>query len=41
MVNRIDNPACYADICQLHDAVLNNMNRTRDLFHGYYWYRRP
>ena len=32
MVNRIDDPACYERICRLHDAILDNMNRTRDPF---------
>lgn len=41
LVNRIDDPACYADICRLHDAILDHMNRTRDPFRGYYWHRRP
>lgn len=41
MVNRIDDPACYERICRLHDAILDNMNRTRDPFRGYYWRRRP
>ena len=40
-MNRIDDPACYADICRLHDAILDHMNRTRDPFRGYYWHRRP
>ena len=25
----------------LHDAILKNMNETRDPFRGYYWERRP
>lgn len=41
MVNRINDPAYYADICRLHDAILDNMNQTRDPFRGYYWHRRP
>lgn len=41
MVNRIDDPACYKEICRLHDAILDNMNRTRDPFRGYYWHCRP
>lgn len=41
MVNRINDPACYEQICRLHDAILENMNRTRDPFRGYYWHCRP
>lgn len=26
---------------KLHDAILRNMNETRDTFRGYYWERRP
>lgn len=40
-VNRIHDPACYEQICRLHDAILENMNRTRDPFRGYYWHCRP
>lgn len=40
MVNQIENPD-YADVRnRLHDAILEEMNRTRDPFRGYYWERR-
>lgn len=41
MTNLIEDPAYYTEICRLHDAILDNMNRTRDPFRGYYWHRRP
>lgn len=41
MNNRINDPSCYTEICRLHDAILDNMNQTRDPFRGYYWHRRP
>lgn len=41
MDNRIEDPAYYEKICQLHDAILENMNVTRDPFRGYYWHLRP
>lgn len=41
MENRICDPVCYEKICQLHDAILKNMNLTRDPFRGYYWHLRP
>ncbi len=41
LVNEINNPEFYDDICRIHDAILENMNVTRDPFRGYYWERRP
>lgn len=41
MINRIEDSSCYGEICRLHDAILDHMNRTRDPFRGYYWHRRP
>ena len=39
--NLINDPN-YAEIRnELHDAILNWMNETRDPFRGYYWERRP
>lgn len=39
--NLIASPA-HAEIRNsLHDAILDQMNRTRDPFRGYYWERRP
>ena len=40
MINLIDSPD-HADIRnRLHDAILNEMNASRDPFRGYYWARR-
>lgn len=41
MKNLIESPEHYDIICKLHDAILENMNVTRDPFRGYYWERRP
>lgn len=41
LINCIDDPAYRAIRNQLHDALLNEMYRTRDPFRGYYWERRP
>ena len=41
MVNLIDSEAHAQVRNQLHDAILAEMNRTRDPFRGYYWHRRP
>lgn len=41
MVNLIDSEAHAKVRNQLHDAILAEMNRTRDPFRGYYWHRRP
>lgn len=41
MVNLIDSPAHFHIRNQLHDVLLEQMNRTRDPFRGYYWQRRP
>lgn len=40
MTNLIDNKAYEPIRDRLHDAVLNNMNNTRDPFRGYYWENR-
>ena len=41
LCNLIDDPA-YAEIRdRMHDAILDEMYRTRDPFRGYYWARRP
>ena len=39
--NLIDSEEHYTIACRLHDAILDNMNSTRDPFRGYYWERRP
>lgn len=39
--NLIGDPAHYAAACRLHDAILAEMDRTRDPFRGYYWHCRP
>ncbi len=41
MVNLIASPEHTTIRDQLHDAILNWMNETRDPFRGYYWERRP
>lgn len=41
LINRIDDPAYRAIRDRLHDALLDEMYRTRDPFRGYYWERRP
>lgn len=41
LINRIDDPAYREIRNRLHDALLNEMYRTRDPFRGYYWERRP
>ena len=41
MHNLINDPALAAIRDRLHDAILENMNVTRDPFRGYYWERRP
>ncbi len=39
--NRIWDPACAGERDRLHDALLDWMNRTRDLYRGYQWAARP
>ena len=39
--NRIQDPAVAEARNRLHDAILENMNRTRDLYRGYQWACRP
>ncbi len=39
--NLIDDPAYAAVRDKLHDRLLDNMDKTRDPFRGYYWERRP
>lgn len=39
--NLIDCPETAVVRDQLHDQLLDWMNRTRDPFRGYYWHRRP
>ena len=41
MKNLITEPAMQTIRDQLHDAILENMNTTRDPFRGYAWARRP
>jgi arylsulfatase A-like enzyme len=41
MNNLINSPLHAAIRDRLHDAILANMNNTRDPFRGYYWERRP
>ena len=41
LVNLINSPDHAAVRDRIHDAILDNMNRTRDPFRGYYWERRP
>ncbi|MDR2483751.1 MAG: sulfatase-like hydrolase/transferase, partial [Treponema sp.] len=41
MVNRIDCEDSAAARNKLHDALLENMNRTRDIYRGYQWTARP
>lgn len=41
MTNLINNTGCVAIRNQLHDALIDWMNTTRDPFRGYYWQRRP
>lgn len=41
MKNRIDDPALAAVRNELHDELLDWMNRTRDPFRGYQWACRP
>ncbi len=41
MHNLIGSPAHAGRRNQLHDLVVDWMNRTRDPFRGYYWERRP
>jgi len=41
MENLILSPDHAAIRDRLHDAILSEMNRTRDPFRGYYWERRP
>ena len=41
MHNLIDDPAHAAIRDRLHNALLDQMNVTRDPFRGYYWERRP
>ena len=41
-MNNLINDPKYSDIRdKLHNAILENMNNTRDPFRGYYWERRP
>ena len=40
MKNLIDSPEHAAKRNELHDRLLDWMNRTRDPFRGYYWGRR-
>ena len=41
-MNNLINDQKYSDIRdKLHNAILENMNNTRDPFRGYYWERRP
>jgi len=41
LMNHIGDPS-YGEIRdRLHDAILDEMYRTRDPFRGYYWARRP
>lgn len=39
--NRINDPRYAADRNRLHDAILDHMNATRDLYRGYQWACRP
>lgn len=41
MTNLLMDPAFKAKRNELHDAILNWMNETRDPWRGYYWERRP
>lgn len=41
MFNLLLDPAYKEKRNELHDALLNWMNETRDPFRGYYWERRP
>lgn len=41
MHNLLEDPAYKTKRNELHDAILNWMNETRDPFRGYYWERRP
>ena len=41
MNNLINDPEYSQIRDRLHDAILENMNNTRDPFRGYYWERRP
>lgn len=41
MNNLINSPSHQKIRDRLHDALLEEMNRTRDPFRGYYWQRRP
>ncbi len=41
MKNLIDDEAYAAERNRLHDALLENMDRTRDPFRGYQWESRP
>lgn len=41
MINLIDDTAHYEIRNRIHDAILDNMNNTRDPFRGYYWENRP
>ena len=41
-VNNLINDESYKDVRnKLHDKLLDNMNRTRDLYRGYQWAARP
>jgi len=41
MNNLIDSPEHATKRNELHDSLLDWMNRTRDPFRGYYWGNRP
>lgn len=41
LVNRIDDPSCAEKRDELHDRLIDWMNRTRDPFRGYQWQCRP
>ncbi len=41
MVNLIESPDCRAERDRLHDALVEEMDRTRDLYRGYQWAARP
>ena len=41
MINLIETAEFSQIRDSLHDAILENMNNTRDPFRGYYWERRP
>lgn len=41
LINLIESPVHMEVRNRLHDVLLEQMNRTRDPFRGYYWERRP